>query len=124
MSTGSCASSTPELLPGGEVEVTAHWDLRDGPGEYTIIVSADAFRRLTSSARTTTTPSYPITVRANRVELTYWSDLEQLAKRCRSRSDQLITAALSGDVDHLPVGGHRQELLRLALDLEFGHALV
>ena len=33
---------TPEILPGDAVEVTALWDLRDGPGDYVIIVTADA----------------------------------------------------------------------------------
>ena len=34
---------TPEILPGDAIEVTAMWDLRDGPGDYVITVTADAF---------------------------------------------------------------------------------
>jgi subtilase family serine protease len=38
--------STPELLPGDEIEVTALWDMRDGSGDYTVTVTADAFGQL------------------------------------------------------------------------------
>jgi hypothetical protein len=37
---------TPEILPGDAVEVTALWDLRDGPGDYVITVTADAFSQI------------------------------------------------------------------------------
>ena len=43
---------TPEILPGDAVEVTALWDLRDGPGDYVITVTADAFSQIDRSART------------------------------------------------------------------------
>lgn len=43
--------STPDLLPGDEIEVTALWDMRDGSGDYTITVTADAFGQL-DEART------------------------------------------------------------------------
>ncbi|HEU4539511.1 MAG TPA: CARDB domain-containing protein [Jiangellaceae bacterium] len=33
---------TPEILPGDAIEVTALWDLRDGPRNYVITVTADA----------------------------------------------------------------------------------
>jgi hypothetical protein len=46
MSTGSCASSPSELLPGDEPAVTALSDLREGQGQYTIIVSADALSQI------------------------------------------------------------------------------
>jgi hypothetical protein len=38
--------NTPELLPGDEIEVTALWDMRDGSGDYTVTVTADAFTQL------------------------------------------------------------------------------
>jgi len=37
---------TPEILPGDAIEVTALWDLRDGPGDYVITVTADAFSQI------------------------------------------------------------------------------
>ena len=37
---------TPEILPGDAVEVIALWDLRDGPGDYVITVTADAFSQI------------------------------------------------------------------------------
>ena len=60
---------TPELLPGDEVEVTALWDLRDGPGEYTIIISADAFSQIDELRKDNNNAIVHVAVRANRVEL-------------------------------------------------------
>ena len=60
--------NTPELLPGDEVEVTAFWDLRDGPAEYTIIVTADAFSQIDESRKDNNDAIVHVIVR-NRVEL-------------------------------------------------------
>jgi hypothetical protein len=49
---------TPQILPGDAIEVTALWDLRDGPGDYVITVTADAFPRSTSSVPTTAQGKY------------------------------------------------------------------
>jgi hypothetical protein len=60
---------TPEILPGDAVEVTALWDLRDGSGKYTIIVTADAFSQLDKSRTDNSTGKVQVVVRDVRVEL-------------------------------------------------------
>lgn len=60
---------TPELLPGDRIEVTALWDLRDGPGEYTIIVTADAFSQIEELRKDNNGASAHVSVRGTRVEL-------------------------------------------------------
>lgn len=60
---------TPEILPGDAVEVTALWDLRDGPGDYVITVTADAFSQI-DQVRTDDSPSkVRASVRGLHVEL-------------------------------------------------------
>jgi subtilase family serine protease len=61
---------TPELLPGDEIEVTALWDLRDGPGKYTIIVTADAFSQVEELRKDNNAATARVMVRGTRVELT------------------------------------------------------
>src|ERR671910_2640793 len=60
---------TPELLPGDEIEVTALWDVRDGPGAYTIIVTADAFSQIDEVRKDNNSATAHVTVRGTRVEL-------------------------------------------------------
>ncbi|HSI92115.1 MAG TPA: CARDB domain-containing protein [Jiangellaceae bacterium] len=60
---------TPEILPGDAVEVTALWDLRDGAGEYTIIVTADAFSQLDESRTDNSSGTVQVVVRDAHVEL-------------------------------------------------------
>ena len=60
---------TPEILPGDAVEVTALWDLRDGPGDYVITVTADAFSQI-DQVRTDDSPGkVRASVRGLHVEL-------------------------------------------------------
>ncbi|MFI7060647.1 CARDB domain-containing protein [Kribbella sp. NPDC050124] len=59
--------NTPEVLPGDEIEVTALWDLRDGPGSYTITVSADAFSQLEEARKDNNTGVLRVSVRGTRV---------------------------------------------------------
>ncbi len=61
---------TPEVPPGEEIEITALWDLRDGPGDYTITVTADAFSQLAEARRDNNVARAHVTVRGERVELT------------------------------------------------------
>ena len=60
---------TPEVLPGDAIEVTALWDLRDGPGRYTIIVTADAFSQIDEVRKDNNTAIAHVTVRGTRAEL-------------------------------------------------------
>lgn len=60
---------TPELPPGEEIEVTALWDLRDGPGSYTIRVTADAFSQIEEARKDNNSGAAHVTVRGTRVEL-------------------------------------------------------
>lgn len=60
---------TPELLPGDAVEVTALWDIRDGPGAYTIIVTADAFSQIDEVRKDNNSATAHVTVEGTRVEL-------------------------------------------------------
>jgi subtilase family serine protease len=60
---------TPELLPGDEIEVTALWDVRDGPGAYTITVIADAFSQIDEVRKDNNSATAHVTVRGTRVEL-------------------------------------------------------
>jgi hypothetical protein len=69
----SCRLATKSRSPLSGTFVTAQGSTRS-------LFQRTRFRRLTSSARTTTDAIVPVTVRANRVEQTYWSDLEQRAK--------------------------------------------
>src|SRR5690606_70245 len=61
--------TTPELLPGDEVEVTALWDLRDGPGDFVVTVTADAFAQLDEERHDNNTATARVRVRGTRVEL-------------------------------------------------------
>jgi hypothetical protein len=61
--------NTPELLPGDEVEVTALWDLREGSGEYTIAVSADAFHQLAKGRTDESSATVDVTVEGTRVDI-------------------------------------------------------
>ena len=60
---------TPELPPGDEVEVTALWDLRADSGEYTIIVTADAFAQIDELRRDNNTATVHVAVRSGHVEV-------------------------------------------------------
>lgn len=60
--------NTPELPPGEEIEVTALWDTRDGSGDYTVIVTADAFSQLDEIRTDNNTARAQLTVRGTRVE--------------------------------------------------------
>jgi CARDB len=60
---------TPEVMPGDAIEVTALWDLRDGPGPYTIIVTADAFSQIEEVRKDNNTAIAYVTVRGTRAEL-------------------------------------------------------
>lgn len=60
---------TPELLPGDAVEVTALWDIRDGPGVYTITVTADAFSQIDEVRKDNNSATAHVTVEGTRVEL-------------------------------------------------------
>ena len=60
---------TPELPPGDELEVTALWDLRDGPGTFTVVVTADAFTQLDEVRTDNNSASARVVVRGSRVEL-------------------------------------------------------
>jgi len=59
---------TPALLPGDEIEVTALWDLRDGPGAYTITATADAYAQLDEASKDNNVASVDVIVRGRRVE--------------------------------------------------------
>ncbi len=61
--------NTPELLPGDEVEVTALWDMRDGSGDYTVTVIADAFGQLDESRTDNNWASTSVRVKGTRVAL-------------------------------------------------------
>ncbi len=60
---------TPEILPGDAVEVTALWDLRDGPGDYLIIVTADAFSQIDQLRTNSSSGKVRVSVRDLHVEL-------------------------------------------------------
>ncbi len=60
---------TPEVPPGEAIEVTALWDLPDGPGSYTITVIADAFSQIDEARKDNNTAVAHITVRGTRAEL-------------------------------------------------------
>jgi subtilase family serine protease len=59
---------TPALLHGDEIEVTALWDLRDGPGAYTITATADAYAQLDEASKDNNVASVEVIVRGLRVE--------------------------------------------------------
>jgi hypothetical protein len=59
---------TPDLLPGDEIEVTALWDLRDGPGAYTLTATADAYTQLPEGSKANKVSSVGVIVRGRRVE--------------------------------------------------------
>ena len=61
--------STPALLPGDEIEVTALWDMRDGPGSYTVTVTADAFSQLDEVRKDNNSATAHVVVRGTRVQL-------------------------------------------------------
>jgi subtilase family serine protease len=61
--------STPGLLPGDEIEVTALWDVRDGPGSYTLTVTADAFSQIDEVRKDNNSATVHVTVRGTRVQL-------------------------------------------------------
>jgi subtilase family serine protease len=61
--------NTPELLPGDEIQVTALWDLREGSGDYTVTVTADAFGQIDEARLDNNTATAHVTVRGTRVEL-------------------------------------------------------
>ena len=60
---------TPEIPPGDAIEVTALWDLRDGPGPYTITVTADAFSQINEVRKDNNIAVVHVRVRGTRVEL-------------------------------------------------------
>jgi hypothetical protein len=60
---------TPEILPGDAVEVTALWDLRDGPGDYVITVTADAFSQIDELGTAHSSGTVRASVRGLHVEL-------------------------------------------------------
>lgn len=60
---------TPEILPGDAIEVTALWDVREGPGAYTIIVTADAFAQIDEDRTDNSSGLAQVTVRGTHVEL-------------------------------------------------------
>jgi subtilase family serine protease len=59
--------NTPELLPGDEIEVTALWDVRDGSGDYTVTVTADAFGQLDEARTDNNSASVLLRVKGTRV---------------------------------------------------------
>lgn len=61
--------NTPDLLPGDEIQVTALWDLREGSGDYTVTVTADAFEQVDEVRTDNNTASARVRVRGTRVEL-------------------------------------------------------
>jgi hypothetical protein len=61
--------STPAVWPGEEIEVTALWDVRDGPGSYTITVTADAFSQIDEVRKDNNSATAHVTVRGTRVQL-------------------------------------------------------
>jgi subtilase family serine protease len=61
--------STPGLLPGDEIEVTALWDMREGPGSYAITVTADAFSQIDEVRKDNNSATAHVTVRGTRVQL-------------------------------------------------------
>ena len=61
--------STPGILPGDEIEVTALWDVRDGPGSYTVTVTADAFSQIDEVRKDNNSATAHVTVRGTRVQL-------------------------------------------------------
>jgi hypothetical protein len=60
---------TPEIPPGDAIEVTALWDLRDGPGPYTITVTADAFSQINEVRKDNNVAVVHVRVRGTRAEL-------------------------------------------------------
>lgn len=61
---------TPEVPAGDAIEVTALWDLRDGPGSYLITVTADAFSQIDEVRRDNNTAIAHVTVRGTRADMT------------------------------------------------------
>jgi subtilase family serine protease len=61
---------TPALPPGAEIEVTALWDMRGRGGEYTIIVTADAFSQIEEARKDNNSAMAQVMVRGTYVELT------------------------------------------------------
>jgi subtilase family serine protease len=61
--------NTPGLLPGDEIEVTALWDVRDGPGSYTVTVTADAFSQIDEVRKDNNSDTAHVIVRGTRVQL-------------------------------------------------------
>jgi CARDB len=61
--------NTPEIPPGDAIEVTALWDLRDGPGSYTITVTADAFSQIDEVRKDNNIAIAHVRVRGTRAEL-------------------------------------------------------
>jgi hypothetical protein len=61
--------NTPEIPPGDAIEVTALWDLRDGPGPYTITVTADAFSQIDEGRKDNNIAIAHVRVRGTRAEL-------------------------------------------------------
>jgi hypothetical protein len=61
--------NTPEIPPGDAIEVTALWDLRDGPGPYTITVTADAFSQIDEVRKDNNIAIAHVRVRGTRAEL-------------------------------------------------------
>jgi hypothetical protein len=60
---------TPEILPGDSIEVTALWDLRDGPGDYVITVMTDAFSQIDELRTDSGSGTVRASVRGLHVEL-------------------------------------------------------
>jgi CARDB len=60
---------TPEIPPGEAIEGTALWDLRDGPGPYTITVTADAFSQIDEVRKDNNIAMAYVRVRGTRAEL-------------------------------------------------------
>jgi hypothetical protein len=60
---------TPEIPPGEAIEVTALWDLRDGPGPYTITVTADAFSQIDEIRKDNNIAMAHVRIRGTRAEL-------------------------------------------------------
>ena len=60
---------TPVILPGDAIEVTAWWDLRDGPGDYVITVTAAAFSQIDQLGTDNNSGKVRASVRGLHVEL-------------------------------------------------------
>jgi subtilase family serine protease len=58
---------TPGLLPGDQIEVTALWDVRTYEGEYTIIVTADAFGQIDEVRKDNNSATAHVIVRGSTV---------------------------------------------------------